>query len=119
MEICELYEIVKKWETALTLTKPKEVTSIRVSPIIEDDIQSAGEGDIHSYFKIHIEIKGKYTELIYGYDVTHYKDDTERKWVEESQVFLLTEYIEDWMDIDCINSFWEDFPWDITWKPLL
>ena len=118
MEICGLYEIVRRWEIALTLIKPKEVKKIRVSPMIENDIQSMGEGDIYSYFKIYIETEDKYTEFIMGDDIIHYKDDEEKKWVEESQIYLLIEYIEDRMNSDYLNSFWEDFPWDITWKLL-
>ena len=118
MEIYKLYEAVRKWEIALTLTKPDNVTKIRISPIIEDNIQGMGEGDIYSYFKIHVETEEKYTEFILGDDITHYKDSPEKKWVEESQVFLLIEYVEDRMESDYINIFWEDFPWNVTWKPL-
>ena len=118
MEIYKLYEVVRIWEIALSLIKPICVTKVTVSPIIEDDILGMGEGKIYSYLKIHVEAEGKYTDLIWGWDTTPYKDREEKKWVVESQIFLLTEYIEDRMDNDYINSFWEDYPWDVEWKPL-
>lgn len=118
MEICKLYEATKLWETALTLIKPRAVTMIRVSPMIEDDIQRMGEGDIYSYFKVYVETENQYTNFIMGDDITHYKDDKEKKWVEESQIYLLIEYIEDRMSGDYLNNFWKDFPWDVVWKPL-
>lgn len=118
MEIYRLYEVVKAWETALTLIKPKEVREIRVSPMIKDEIQCMDEGDIYSYFKIYVETENEYTEFIIGDDITHYKDAEEKKWVEESQILLLIEYIEDRMDSDYLNNFWEGFPWNAAWKPL-
>lgn len=118
MEICRLYEVVKMWETALALTKPRGITKIKVSPIIKDDIQSMGEGDIYSYFKIYIEAEEKYTELIYGYDATHYRDDIEKKWAEETQILLLIEYMEDEMNDNYLNSFWEGFMQEVIWEPL-
>lgn len=118
MEICRLYEVVRQFESALTLIKPDKIKKIRVSPIIENDIQSMGEGDIYSYFKIHVETEDKYTEFFMGDDITHYKDAGEKKWIEESQMYLLTEYIEDRMGSDYLNSFWEDLLQNVEWKPL-
>ena len=118
MEIYRLYELVKMWEVALILTKPKDIKKIRVSPMVGNDIQSMGEGDIYSYIKIHAEREGEYGELILEWDTYHYKDDAEKKWAEEEQVFSLTEFIEDRMRSDYINTFWENNSKDIVWKPL-
>lgn len=118
MEICRLYEIVKQWEIALILIKPNKVKKLRVSPMIEDSIQVMGEGDIYSYFKVYVETEEEYTEFIMEKEVTHYNDTKEKKWVEESQIYLLIEYIEDRMENDYLNIFWEDFPWDVKWEPL-
>lgn len=118
MEIYRLYEVVRMWEIALTLTKPEDIIRIRISPMIGDNIQGTGEGDIYGYLKVFVEAEGKYAELIYGYDVTHYSDASEKKWVEEEQVSLLIEFMEDRMNSDYINSFWENFLQDVEWKPL-
>ena len=118
MEIYRLYELIRMWETALILTKPKDIKKIRISPIVGDDIQPMGEGDIYSYIKIYVEKESKYDELILGWDTTHYKDDEERKWAEEEQTFSLLEFIEDSLDDECLNSFWEDYSKYIEWKSL-
>ena len=118
MEIHRLYELVKMWEVALTLTKPKDIKKIKVSPMVGNDIQPMGEGDIYSYIKIYAEREGEYGELILEWDTCHYKDDTERKWAEEEQVFSLMEFIEDRLNSDYINNFWEDHIQDIVWSPI-
>lgn len=106
------------WEVALTLTKPKDIKKIIVSPIIGSDIQSMGEGEVYSYLKIHIETECEYAEIILGWNTTYYKDDSERKNAEETQMLLMSEFIENRMNDGYINSFWRDFRKGITWKRL-
>jgi hypothetical protein len=119
MEIYDLYKIIKVWEIALTLTKPKEITRIFVSPIINDDLLSIGEGEMYSYLKICVEAGDKYEDLMIGWHVIPYKGTLERKEAEEKQISYLAGLIEYRMNNNYINNFWKNFPQDLDWKPLL
>lgn len=117
MDICQLYELVKFWETTLTLSKPDDIVKVTISPIVKDDIRGMGEGDIYSYLKVYVEKENEYAESIHSYDYTHYIDDASKKWAEEVQIASLIEFLEDGIALNYFSSFWEEILQDIAWKP--
>lgn len=106
MEIYRLYELVKMWEVALTLTKPNDIQKIRVKPIIDNDIECYGEGKVWGSIELTLEKEGVQKQFSIIDIFKEYKTIEEGEEAEETMVFVLIDYLEQFLDDANIQLIW-------------
>lgn len=117
MEIYRLYELIKKWEEALTTTKPSNVQSIKLNPIIEDEIEYYGEGKIYGTIKLTLERSHTYTQFTIIDIYKEYRTIEEKKESKQGMVLCLIDFLEQFFVPEEMELIWKEVKEsDLEWS---
>lgn len=117
MDIYRLYQLVNMWEAAFNLTKPNNIQKVRVKPIIDNDIEGQGEGNVYGAIELYLETKDAYTQFNIIEVCKEYKNPDESKKAQEAMVLCLTDYLEQFLDTDEIELIWSQMGFmELDWE---
>lgn len=108
MDIYRLYQLIKMWEVALTLTKPRDITKVSLRPVINKKIEYCGEGQIYGTIEFTLERKDTYTKFNIIDIYKEYKDFESCKKNQEEMVLCLIDYLEQFLNNDAMDLVWEN-----------
>ena len=116
MEIYRLYEAIKKWEVAFTLTKPSDIQSVEIKPVIKDVSECYEEGRVQGSIKFILEREATYATFSILEVYKEYKTVEECSEAQEGMITCLTEYLEEFLEDDFIKLIWKQFgKVDLEW----
>lgn len=107
MDIYRLYQLIRMWEVALTLTKPDDIQSIKVKPVIYHDSDYYGEGTVWGHVAFTLEKEDAYTTDTIIDISEEYTTIEGRKEAERVVVTSLTDYLEQYLKDDHITLIWD------------
>lgn len=117
MEIYRLYELIKRWEEALTAIKPSNVQSIKLNPIIEDEMEYYGEGKIYGTIKLTLERNHTYTQFTIIDIYKEYKTIEEKNESKQGMVLCLIDFLEQFFIPEEMELIWKEVKEsDLEWS---
>lgn len=121
MELHVLYELIKMWEEKLTLTKPNDIQSINLRPVINEEVIIYGEGKICGSIEFTLERIDAYAvfNIIDIYKDYHSIEESKKR--EREIALCLIDYLEQFLKEDNITLIWDQIEeLDLDWyeKPI-
>lgn len=116
MNIHRLYQLIKMWEVALTLTKPDTIRNIRIEPVINSIVECYGEGKIHGSIVFTLEKEEAHAEDSLVDIYKEYNTIEESKEAQKEMVLCLIDYLEQYLEGDNITLIWNQIDeLDLNW----